>query len=62
MKPKGYCEYVQHYSPYNEGPLLLDILDASVFDYLIGNADRHHYETFKEHQNSMLVMLDNAKR
>ena len=42
--------------------MLLDVTDASVFDYLIGNGDRHHYETFKNKKDSMLVMLDNAKR
>jgi hypothetical protein len=40
----------------------MDIIDASVFDYLIGNADRHNYETFSDHPHSILVMLDSAKR
>ena len=57
-----YCSKVKHTPPYNSGPLLLDIMDACVFDYLIGNADRHHYETFKNQSDSMLVMLDSAKR
>ena len=47
---------------YLSGEMLLDVTDASVFDYLIGNGDRHHYETFKNKKDSMLVMLDNAKR
>ncbi|KAI8518561.1 Glycosaminoglycan xylosylkinase [Branchiostoma belcheri] len=47
---------------YNSGPRLLDILDAAIFDYLIGNADRHHYETFeKDGDKGMLLLLDNAK-
>ena len=50
------------YYHYLSGEMLLDVTDASVFDYLIGNGDRHHYETFKNKKDSMLVMLDNAKR
>lgn len=59
-----YCNtVVKHTEPYNKGTRLLDITDASVFDYLIGNADRHHYEVFKNKgENAMMLMLDNAKR
>jgi len=57
-----YCNnQVKHKPPYDKGEMLLDVTDASVFDYLIGNGDRHHYETFKNKKDSMLVMLDNAK-
>ena len=58
-----YCNLaVKKESPYDKGPRLLDITDASVFDYLIGNGDRHHYEVFKQFGNDgMLIMLDNAK-
>ncbi len=48
-------------STYNSDPILLDIMDAAVFDYLIGNADRHHYETFKNFSDSVLIMFDNGK-
>lgn len=47
---------------YKLGIRLLDIIDTSVFDYIIGNADRHHYETFREFSDSMVIMLDNGKR
>lgn len=58
-----YCELaVKTVAPYNKGPRLLDVTDASVFDYLIGNGDRHHYETFKNFgDEAMLIMIDNAK-
>ena len=46
----------------NDSRMLLDLIDTSVFDYLIGNADRHHYETMDEVEHGMLVMLDNGKR
>lgn len=49
--------------PYDAGPRLLDIIDTAIFDYLIGNADRHHYESFQDDEGaSMLILLDNAKR
>ena len=49
--------------PLDKFGILLDMIDASVFDYLIGNADRHQYETFeKDGDQGMLLHLDNAKR
>ena len=32
--------------PYSEGRRLPDLIDLAVFDFLTGNMDRHHYETF----------------
>ena len=34
-------------SPYIKGRKLLDLMDMAILDFLIGNMDRHHYETFK---------------
>lgn len=60
---ESYCEAVKKTAPYDSGPRLLDIIDTAVFDYLIGNADRHHYESFQDDEGaSMLILLDNAKR
>ncbi|KAJ6636942.1 Glycosaminoglycan xylosylkinase like, partial [Pseudolycoriella hygida] len=36
---------------------LLDLIDASVFDFIIQNGDRHHYET----RNERIVLIDNGK-
>ncbi|KAH3792069.1 glycosaminoglycan xylosylkinase-like [Dreissena polymorpha] len=54
----NYCKKVilQH-GDYWSGPRLLDIVDTAIFDYLIGNADRHRYETYGD----TMIMLDNAK-
>ena len=60
---ESYCDAVKKTSPYDSGPRLLDIIDTAIFDYLIGNADRHHYESFQDDEGaSMLILLDNAKR
>lgn len=44
-----FCFYVKvkDISPYSEGRRLIDLMDMAVFDFLTGNMDRHHYETFK---------------
>lgn len=62
-RDESYCNsVVKTKSPYDKGDRLLDITDGSAFDYLIGNADRHHYEIFKDKgSDSMMLMLDNAK-
>ncbi|XP_077285678.1 glycosaminoglycan xylosylkinase homolog [Arctopsyche grandis] len=36
---------------------LLDLIDASIFDFLLQNGDRHHYETIKDR----VILLDNGK-
>lgn len=36
---------------------ILDLIDASIFDFLIQNGDRHHYET----RNGRVVLIDNGK-
>ncbi|XP_029488724.1 glycosaminoglycan xylosylkinase isoform X3 [Oncorhynchus nerka] len=59
---ESYCDAVKKMPPYDAGPRLLDVIDTSIFDYLIGNADRHHYESFQDDGGaSMLILLDNAK-
>ena len=59
----SYCEGVMEHEPYKSGPRLLDIADTALFDFMIGNADRHHYEYLGNTgpNNGMLIHLDNAK-
>ncbi|XP_059167527.1 extracellular serine/threonine protein CG31145-like [Physella acuta] len=33
---------------YKGGRKLLDLMDMAIFDFIIGNLDRHHYERFEE--------------
>lgn len=59
----NYCKAVKQLPLYKTHDYrLLDIIDTAIFDYLIGNADRHHYETFSNVDKGMLVILDNGKR
>ncbi|XP_067660798.1 glycosaminoglycan xylosylkinase-like [Haliotis asinina] len=56
-----YCSKVQMVKMYSSGTFLLDLIDTAIFDYLIGNADRHHYEHFSRSKENMVLILDNAK-
>merc|ERR1719187_2555385 len=57
-----YCDVVKDVHPYNYGRRLLDVMDMSIFDFLMGNMDRHHYETFKSFGNNTFpVILDNGR-
>ncbi|XP_008436017.1 pseudokinase FAM20A [Poecilia reticulata] len=57
-----YCDSVKQAYPYNSGNRLLNIIDMSIFDFLAGNMDRHHYEIFtKFGDEGLLLHLDNAR-
>lgn len=57
-----YCSLVREISPYDEGRRLLDLMDMAVFDFLTGNMDRHHYETFRIFGNdSFTLHLDHGR-
>lgn len=57
-----YCDSVKQTYPYNTGNRLLNIVDMAIFDFLIGNMDRHHYEIFtKFGDEGFLLHLDNAR-
>ncbi|NXK54822.1 FA20C kinase, partial [Chauna torquata] len=57
-----YCEEVKQTPPYDSGTRILDIMDMTVFDFLMGNMDRHHYETFEKFGNeTFIIHLDNGR-
>ncbi|KAJ7984697.1 hypothetical protein DPEC_G00357440 [Dallia pectoralis] len=57
-----YCEEVKQTPPYDSGSRLLDIMDMTILDFLMGNMDRHHYETFEKFGNdSFIIHLDNGR-
>ncbi|XP_053607676.1 extracellular serine/threonine protein CG31145 isoform X2 [Plodia interpunctella] len=57
-----YCETVRTTPPYDSGRRLLDLMDMSIFDFLTGNMDRHHYETFKMFGNDTFTLhLDQGR-
>ncbi|XP_055430956.1 pseudokinase FAM20A isoform X2 [Bubalus kerabau] len=57
-----YCDAVKQAYPHNSSSRLLNIIDMAIFDFLIGNMDRHHYEMFtKFGEDGFLIHLDNAR-
>uniref|UniRef100_A0A3Q2P1W6 FAM20A golgi associated secretory pathway pseudokinase n=1 Tax=Fundulus heteroclitus TaxID=8078 RepID=A0A3Q2P1W6_FUNHE len=57
-----FCDSIKQAYPYNSGNRLLNIIDMAIFDFLIGNMDRHHYEIFtKFGDEGLLLHLDNAR-
>lgn len=50
----NYCELVKTKVPMLR---ILDLIDTAIFDFLIQNGDRHHYETRK----NRVVLIDNGK-
>ncbi|XP_054710137.1 extracellular serine/threonine protein CG31145-like isoform X2 [Uloborus diversus] len=57
-----YCEEVVKPSPGFRFKRLADIVDMAVLDFLTGNMDRHHYETFRTFGNdSFIVHLDHGR-
>lgn len=44
----NYCEkVVKKDFPVDQGRHLLDFMDTAILDFLIGNRDRHNFQTFK---------------
>lgn len=62
----NFCHSLQQQNRiFQIGPLkrrLLDLVDASVFDFLISNGDRHHYEMIDGSADAAVLLLDNGKR
>lgn len=51
----NYCD--AHVKSQLTSAQLLDLIDGAIFDFLIQNGDRHHYET----RDDRLLLLDNGK-
>ncbi|EMP27015.1 Dentin matrix protein 4 [Chelonia mydas] len=59
---QNYCAQVRKTPPYDSGSRLLNLIDMTVLDFLMGNMDRHHYETFEKFgNNTFLLHLDNGR-
>lgn len=57
-----YCDTVRTTPPYDSGRRLLDLMDMAIYDFLTGNMDRHHYETFKMFGNETFTLhLDQGR-
>lgn len=57
-----YCQEVKQTPPYDSTNRVLDIMDMTIFDFLMGNMDRHHYETFEKFGNeTFIIHLDNGR-
>ncbi|CAI4232161.1 unnamed protein product [Auanema sp. JU1783] len=60
----NYCtDKVKTKRQYAHGRRLLDLVDLHILDYLIGNQDRHHYESFNVFEDipSYAIHLDNGR-
>lgn len=60
----SFCEAkVKTKRQYAHGRTLLDLVDLHILDYLIGNQDRHHFESFAVFDNtpSYAIHLDNGR-
>ncbi|XP_069509060.1 extracellular serine/threonine protein kinase FAM20C-like [Ambystoma mexicanum] len=58
----NYCDLVKKTPPYDSGTRLLDLIDMTILDFLMGNLDRHHYETFEKFgNNTFFLHLDNGR-
>ncbi|KAG5345218.1 XYLK xylosylkinase, partial [Acromyrmex charruanus] len=61
---EDYCDKVKDskaYSPQSSSRLL-DLIDTAIFDFLMDNGDRHHYELAQNNfHNPAVLLIDNGK-
>ncbi|XP_026828608.1 glycosaminoglycan xylosylkinase isoform X2 [Ooceraea biroi] len=61
---EAYCDKVKDskaYSPQSSNRLL-DLIDTAIFDFLMDNGDRHHYELAQSNfHNPAVLLIDNGK-
>ena len=56
------CDLVKREPHFNKYRRLLDLIDMHIFDFLMGNMDRHHYETYKYFGNNTFQLhYDNGR-
>ncbi|VDP00666.1 unnamed protein product [Soboliphyme baturini] len=57
------CRGLKNHSFFGSEAVFLDLIDMAVFDYLMGNADRHllEFTASKVYQFQRLALLDNGK-
>ncbi|KAJ8036778.1 Extracellular serine/threonine protein kinase FAM20C [Holothuria leucospilota] len=62
-KDPTYCQSVVMKDPlYQTGRRMLDVIDLTIFDFFIGNLDRHSYNTFKMFGNfTSLLLFDHGR-
>lgn len=53
-----YCDHVKASYDFER---ILDFVDIAIFDFIIGNGDRHLYEIVEQFNNTVLL-IDNGKR
>ncbi|XP_037804171.1 glycosaminoglycan xylosylkinase-like isoform X2 [Penaeus monodon] len=56
---ENFCKVVLHS---DQGKIILDLIDMSVLDFLIQNADRHHYLQDTRDPNASIILVDQGKR
>lgn len=61
---ENYCDKVKNTKQYaiESSPRLLDLIDAAIFDFLLDNGDRHHYEVPVNLNPASVFLFDNGKR
>ena len=61
-KNNDLCAIVKQEPIFRVGRRLVEIIDMHIFDFLTGNMDRHHYETFHDFGNdTFLLHYDNGR-
>ncbi|XP_034945348.1 glycosaminoglycan xylosylkinase [Chelonus insularis] len=61
---KNYCDKVKESKTYapHASSRLLDLIDTAIFDFLMDNGDRHHYELMQNNfHNPAALLIDNGK-
>ena len=56
------CDLVKQEPPFSKYRRLLDLIEMHIFDFVMGNMDWHHYETYKYFGNNTFQLhYDNGR-